>query len=160
MRTGSWPTQYCAWHVLCRHRWSTEAAAVLLTCSWYTSCVDTTVFVSSEISLAPSPNKGSSLAKHSDAEALPLPLVDPHLLSGVQTCQDCPPLPRYQPRVHVLDYMHINIQCIRGVLCICSMCLPQPLTYIEILKNECQWTPCYYLHCRSVSYSMTIYNIS
>lgn len=40
-----------------------------------------------------SPDEGSSLAEHSDTKALPLPLVDPHLLGGVQTCQHSTPLP-------------------------------------------------------------------
>ncbi|TNN54412.1 hypothetical protein EYF80_035381 [Liparis tanakae] len=38
-------------------------------------------------------DEGRSLAEHPDTKPLPLPLVDPHLLSGVQTRQHCPPLP-------------------------------------------------------------------
>lgn len=72
---------------------------------------------SSELSLV-SPDKGSPFTEHSDSKALPLPLVDPHLLRGVQTCQHCSPLPRYLLRIHVLEHAHtqqcatIRLQCV------------------------------------------------
>lgn len=56
-----------------------------------------------------SPDEGGSLAEHADAEALPLSLVDPHLLGGVQTCQHRSPFPSYQARVHVLQHTHMNV---------------------------------------------------
>lgn len=94
--------------ILRRGRRSTEAAAMPTCCSRYTSCVGS-VFKSSKVCFF-SPHEGSSLAQHSGTKALPFSLVDPHLLGGVQTRQHCSPLPGYQPRVHVLKCVKVNIQ--------------------------------------------------
>ena len=50
-----------------------------------------------------SPDKRSPLPQHAHTKALPLPLVDPHLLGGVQAGQHRSPLPRDQARVHILE---------------------------------------------------------
>lgn len=105
--------------ILCRGRRSTEAAALPTCCSRYTSCVDG-VFKSSKVRFF-SPHEGSSLAQHPGTKALPFSLVDPHLLGGVQTRQHCSPLPGYQPRVHVLKCVKVNIQYIKGAVCFYSL---------------------------------------
>ena len=60
-----------------------------------------------------SPDEGGSLAEHADTEALPLPLVDPHLLGGVQAGQHRPSLPRDQPGVHVLEREPSYVQTVK-----------------------------------------------
>lgn len=49
-----------------------------------------------------SPDEGGPLTEHPDAEALPLSLVNPQLLRGVQTRQHGSALPRDDARIHVL----------------------------------------------------------
>ncbi|KAL1021391.1 hypothetical protein UPYG_G00012690 [Umbra pygmaea] len=53
-----------------------------------------------------SPDKCSPLPEHAHPKTLPLPLVDPHLLGGVQAGQHRSTLPRDQARVHVLENRH------------------------------------------------------
>lgn len=85
-----------------------------------------------------SPDEGSSLTEHSDTKTLPLPLMDPHLLGGVQTRQHCSPFPRYQPRIHVLKHMHIDI-----------------LASMNTSHNVCD----HWSHAVNLPCTMTIYNI-
>ena len=118
-----------------------------------------------------SPNEGSPLAEHSDTKALPLPLMDPHLLSSIQTGQHCSPLPWYQARVHVLKKtstplwpvysisLPVSLGNMSSMLC---LALPDSQLFDKHGNTE-KWgllnTMPLCLDYRSISYSKTMYKL-